>query len=171
MLFDGIPILYQGQEQHYSGANVPANRETIWTSAYSKTAPLYTYIAQLNLIRKYVIVRDSTWLTYKATPVYSDNSTVAIRKGNTGKQLISLFTNRGSGGCGSVSLTSSATGFTSNMLITELLTCNIMKTDSKGNLAVTIKDGLPNIFYPTLSLPLGFICIPNLCKCYTQHIV
>ena len=164
MLFDGIPILYQGQEQHYSGGNVPANRETIWTSGYSITAPLYTYIAQLNLIRKWVIVRDSSWLMYQATPVYSDNHTIAIRKGAIGRQTVSVFSNRGSGGCGSASLASKATGFSNNMLVTELLTCKISTTDSSGSLKVTTTNGLPNIFYPTLALPLSFICIPNLCR-------
>ena len=40
LLADGIPILYQGQEQRFSGANVPNNREALWKSGYSTSSPL-----------------------------------------------------------------------------------------------------------------------------------
>ena len=48
MLADGPPIIYQGQEQHYSGGSVPANRETVWTSGFNTNAQLRSAVAKSN---------------------------------------------------------------------------------------------------------------------------
>lgn len=64
-LSDGIPIVYSGQEQHYSGGSDPANREAIWLSGYSTTADLYQYIATTNKIRKAAVAADSSYITAK----------------------------------------------------------------------------------------------------------
>jgi alpha-amylase len=64
-LTDGIPILYYGQEQHYSGGNIPLNREALWSSDYSTTAQLYTHTATSNAIRTLAITKDSSYLTYQ----------------------------------------------------------------------------------------------------------
>ncbi|TCD66626.1 hypothetical protein EIP91_001093, partial [Steccherinum ochraceum] len=37
---DGIPIMYYGQEQGYTGGNDPANREALWLSGYPVDKPL-----------------------------------------------------------------------------------------------------------------------------------
>ena len=47
LLGDGIPIIYEGQEQHYqaygstaaAAGGVPYNREAIWRSGYNTSAP------------------------------------------------------------------------------------------------------------------------------------
>jgi alpha-amylase len=90
ILADGIPIIYEGQEQHYTGTGgggVPYNREAIWLSGYSTTATLYTWIASLNQIRNQAIYKDGSYVTYKAYPVYSDSSTIVMRKGDTNYQV------------------------------------------------------------------------------------
>ena len=48
ILVDGIPIIYEGQEQRYFGGNDPHNREAIWLADYSMRAILYSFIASLN---------------------------------------------------------------------------------------------------------------------------
>lgn len=66
ILSDGIPIIYAGQEQHYSGGNDPANREAVWLSGYSTTSELYKFIAVSNQIRNHAISVDGDdYLTYK----------------------------------------------------------------------------------------------------------
>lgn len=60
---DGIPIIYAGQEQHYSGGSDPYNREATWLSGYSTTAELYEYIATTNQIRSLAISLDSSYVT------------------------------------------------------------------------------------------------------------
>lgn len=37
--------------------------------------------------------RSATYVTYKAYPIYSDNSVIAMRKGDTGYVVIVAFTN------------------------------------------------------------------------------
>jgi alpha-amylase len=40
LLADGTPIIYQGQEQQFSGADVPRNREALWLSGYNTGSTL-----------------------------------------------------------------------------------------------------------------------------------
>jgi alpha-amylase len=54
ILQDGIPIIYQGQEQFFRGGDVPADREALWTSQYSTTSTFYTFIKQVNSLRNWV---------------------------------------------------------------------------------------------------------------------
>lgn len=158
MLQDGIPIVYQGQEQHFSGGVVPNDREAVWLSGYSTTSTLYTYITQINAIRKQAITKDTGYLTYKAYPVYSDSQTIVMRKGSTGSQVVSVFNNRGASGSGSFTLTSAESGFTAGESLTEMLSCTKYTTDSSGNLAVTITSGLPQIFYPSSLVSGSGLC-------------
>jgi alpha-amylase len=62
---DGIPIIYAGQEQHYSGGSDPDNREATWLSGYSTTAELYEFIATTNKIRALAVSSDSSYITTK----------------------------------------------------------------------------------------------------------
>jgi len=154
MLQDGIPIIYQGQEQFFGGGDVPADREALWTSQYSTTSTFYNFIKQVNNLRNWVKQRDSSYLAYKAVPTSPDSRTIVMRKGS----VVSIYTNRGANGAGSFTLSSSVSGFTSGQSVTEILTCKTSSTDSSGNLAITITGGRPQIFYPTSALPGSGIC-------------
>jgi alpha-amylase len=48
ILFDGIPVVYQGQEQRFRGNVDPYNREAVWLSGYSSNATLYVLLKFLN---------------------------------------------------------------------------------------------------------------------------
>jgi alpha-amylase len=158
VLKDGIPIIYQGQEQHYSGSGTPNQREAIWLSGYSTTATLYTFITTLNALRSRAIAQDSTYLSYQAYPVYSDSNTIVMRKGYTGYQVIGVYTNVGSSGSKTLTLTSSMTGFTASQSLVDVLSCTAFTADSSGNLAVTLSSGLPRVFYPLARLTGSGIC-------------
>ena len=159
MLADGIPIIYEGQEQHYTGGDVPYDREAIWLSGYSTTATLYTWIASVNQLRNQAIYKDASYVTYKASPIYSDSSTIVMRKGDTNYQLIGVFTNLGASGASyTLTLPSSDTGFTASQSLVEVMGCTSYTTDSSGNLAVAMASGLPRIFYPTAQLEGSGIC-------------
>ena len=160
MLSDGMPIIYQGQEQYLSGSAVPNNREAIWLSGYSTTADLYTFITTINKLRTQAIAKDTTYVTYKASPVFSDSSTIVMRKGATGSQLVSVFSNTGASGAHSFQLTASASGFTASLGLTEVLACKTYTTDSNGALTVGISGGLPQVFYPSAQLSGSGLC-PN----------
>jgi alpha-amylase len=73
ILSDGIPIIYAGQEQHYSGGADPANREAAWLSGYSSTSELYKLIATANAIRNHAISKDPGYVTYKVHCPHSRN--------------------------------------------------------------------------------------------------
>ncbi len=159
ILADGIPIIYAGQEQHFNGGNTPYEREATWLSGYNTGATLYGWIASLNQIRNQAAYKDSTYLTYKASPVYSDGSTIVMRKGNAGYQIIGVFSNLGSGGSTyTLTLTTSETGFTASQVVVEVMGCTSYTTDSSGNLAVAMSAGLPRVFYPMAQLTGSGIC-------------
>lgn len=158
MLADGMPIIYQGQEQHFSGHSNPQNRENLWSSGYSTTSTLYSYITTLNQVRSHAISQDTGYLTYNNYPVYSDSNNIVMRKGSTGSQVLSVFTNKGASGSGSFTLTSSASGLTSGQSVTELLSCTTYNTDSSGNLAITVTNGAPQIFYPSSKVSGSGLC-------------
>lgn len=152
MLMDGIPIIYEGQEQHYSGGGVPDNREAVWLSGYNTGATLYAWIGNLNAIRSWAISKDSSYLTYNAWPVYSDTHTIGLRKGNAGYQVVGVYSNVGASGSTTVTLTSANTGFTAGQALTDVMSCTAFTADSSGGLTVTISGGVPRVFYPTAAL-------------------
>ena len=51
VFFEGIPVLYYGDEQYFTGGVDPENREPLW-GHYYKTSPLYIKYALSNKIRK-----------------------------------------------------------------------------------------------------------------------
>ena len=157
LLADGVPIIYEGQEQHYSGSGTPNNREAIWLSGYSTSAPLYGFIAGVNQVRNRAIFQSADYLTYKAYPIYSDSSTIAMRKGFDGNQVIGVFSNLGANGA-SYTLTLGNTGYTAGEKVVETLTCAALVVDGDGTLAVGMSRGLPRIYYPAAQLTGSGIC-------------
>lgn len=159
ILADGIPIIYEGQEQHYNGGGVPYNRDAVWFSGYSTTSVLYPFVAKLNQIRNQAIFKDGNYLTYKAYPTYSDGSTIVMRKGFAGGQVIGVFSNLGAGGASyTLSLSSAQTGFTANQRVVEILSCSTSSTDGSGAFAVAMAGGIPRVFYPLAGLAGSGIC-------------
>ncbi|EAW23731.1 putative alpha-amylase [Aspergillus fischeri NRRL 181] len=146
---DGIPIVYAGQEQHYSGGADPANREAVWLSGYSTSATLYSWIASTNKIRKLAISKDSAYITSKNNPFYYDSNTLAMRKGSVaGSQVITVLSNKGSSGS-SYTLSLSGTGYSAGATLVEMYTCTTLTVDSSGNLAVPMASGLPRVLVPS----------------------
>ncbi|RHZ43994.1 putative alpha-amylase [Aspergillus thermomutatus] len=146
---DGIPIVYAGQEQHYSGGADPANREAVWLSGYSTSATLYSWIASTNKIRKLAISKDSGYVTSKNNPFYYDSNTLAMRKGSTtGAQVITVLSNKGSSGS-SYTLSLSGMGYSAGATLVEMYTCTTLTVDSSGNLAVPMASGLPRVLVPS----------------------
>jgi alpha-amylase len=157
ILADGIPIIYEGQEQHLAGGNDPNNREAIWLTGYSTSAPLHGHIALLNEVRNHAIYVDPTYLTYKNWVIYSDTTTIAMRKGFDGKQVITVLSNKGQNGA-SYTLSLGNHGWSSGTQVVEVLTCTKETVDSGGSLQVPMANGLPRIYYPTAQLASSGIC-------------
>jgi glycosidase len=49
---EGIPCLYYGTEQDFSGGNDPANREVLWTTGFDTSGETFRHIARLTKLRK-----------------------------------------------------------------------------------------------------------------------
>ena len=155
MLADGIPIIYEGQEQHYNalgGSTDPYNREAVWLSGYNTSATLYELITTLNQARKNAISDDSTYLTYMNYPIHTDTTTIAMRKG----KVVTVLSNKGANGASYTQSISS--GYASGTQVTELLTCNTLTADSSGNIVVPMANGLPRVYYPSASLSGSGLC-------------
>ncbi|KAJ8656957.1 hypothetical protein O0I10_007291 [Lichtheimia ornata] len=48
LLADGIPVVYYGSEQGFSGGADPANREALWTTDFDTSSDLYKFMATVN---------------------------------------------------------------------------------------------------------------------------
>jgi glycosidase len=51
MTEEGIPCMYYGTEQDFSGGNDPANREVMWTTGYSTSGDTFRHFSKLARIR------------------------------------------------------------------------------------------------------------------------
>ncbi|KFX88757.1 hypothetical protein V490_07424 [Pseudogymnoascus sp. VKM F-3557] len=158
MLTDGIPIIYNGQEQGFGGGLPPLSREALWFSGYKTTGKLYTFIKELNQARSRAIKVDKDWVTQRISVSQPDTQTLLMRKGKAGKQMVSLFTNRGAGAQELFTLPAADTGFTANLDVIEVLNCIDAKTDGSGDLVVSIDDGLPLVFFSAANLKGSGIC-------------
>ncbi|EAW10463.1 alpha-amylase [Aspergillus clavatus NRRL 1] len=154
---DGIPIIYAGQEQHYKGGEDPANREAVWLSGYSTTSDLYKLIAASNAIRNHAVSKDKAYVTYKQNAIYKDTSTIALRKGTDGSQVITVLSNLGASGK-KYTLSLGGSGYKSGDKLTEIYTCTKVTVDSNGNIPVPMESGEPRVFYPTAGLEGSKIC-------------
>ncbi|KAI1752466.1 alpha-amylase [Xylaria castorea] len=158
VLMDGIPIIYQGQEQHFSGAVDPNNREPLWTSNYATNNDLYPWIAKVNQIRNQAVYKDNQYLTYQAWPMSPNSKTIVLRKGFAGSQIVSVHTNIGANGASyGVTLTSDYTGFTANQALTEVMACTSVTTDGSGTLSFS-QGPQTKVFYPTAQITGSGIC-------------
>ncbi|KAK7539152.1 glycoside hydrolase superfamily [Phyllosticta citricarpa] len=157
LLHDGIPILYQGQEQHYAGAGDPDNRAALWLSGYNASAPLYRLAASVNQIRNHALYVDAEYLTYMNYPIYSDANTLALRKGFDGAQVITVLSNKGESG-EAYTLSLGSTGWSGGVQVVEVLTCATLTTASDGTVPVPMESGLPRVLYPKDKLSGSGIC-------------
>lgn len=158
MLKDGIPVVYQGQEQHYAGGGTPKNREAIWSSGFTTSSPLYAMIGAINRLRSWAIRMDGGYLGYQAYAVYTDYNVIAMRKGSAGSQVVGVYSNLGSSGSKSLVLSSSMTGFVAGQSVVDVLSCSAYTVDNGGNLGLTISNGQPKVFYPLAQLVGSGIC-------------
>lgn len=156
LLADGVPIIYEGQEQHFSGGNDPYNREAVWSSDYSTSAPLHGFIAALNQLRNRAMAQDANFVEYMAYPIYTDTTTIAMRKGFDGFQVVGVYSNKGSSGAAYTQVIPN-TGFTDGEAVVEILSCDILNSND-GNLTVAMGQGAAKIFYPLAQLSGSGIC-------------
>ena len=52
---EGIPCIYYGTEQDFSGGNDPANRENMWPTGYAQDGTTFQHVAKVTKLRKDVV--------------------------------------------------------------------------------------------------------------------
>ena len=76
---DGIPCIYYGTEQNFSGGNDPANREALWTSGYDTENDTFQHISKVAALRaKYVPLRRGDLKIVWSTDHTGDESDAGI---------------------------------------------------------------------------------------------
>ncbi|CAF3693696.1 unnamed protein product [Rotaria socialis] len=89
MFSDGIPIVYMGTEQNFTGnpnekygATDPWNREPLWKSGYNRSMWIYKYLAKLNQIRSLLKEQynEEFFISHQQTMLI-DNDTYVYKKG------------------------------------------------------------------------------------------
>jgi alpha-amylase len=163
ILSDGIPTLYQGDEQGFSAAEDPENREAMWLSGFDRNAALYVMIRTLNKLRAWVGQRDPNYWISTSSIFWNDTQTLAMRKGSNGSQIVTILTN---GGDSMVSKTTriSSSGFTAGTALLEVLACEETVVGHDGVLSVDMSGGNPKVYFPLHQLYGSTICQPWLFK-------
>lgn len=146
ILGDGIPVVYNGQEQHYSGGEDPKNREAVWLSGFDTQSPLYQHIAKLNK------VRTAAGNPAAANTVIStEDGVIALRKGD----IVTVLTNAGAdGGDSTVTIDS---GYEAGE-VTDVLTCETATVEDGGSLSVEMSQGLPRVYAPSNATTGSGLC-------------
>ncbi|KAL4935157.1 hypothetical protein BDV06DRAFT_229085 [Aspergillus oleicola] len=157
LLFDGIAIIYQGQEQHFSGDRDPYNREALWPSSYNTSSPLYKTISTLNAIRKHAIRLDPTYYpNYNTWPIYRGWSEMAFRKGNEGRQIIMVLSTQGSsGGAYSIRMENA---FQASITVRDVLSCRTWTVNDAGELWLDMDKGEPRVLFPEDNMGGSGLC-------------
>jgi len=158
ILADGIPIIYQGQEQHMNGDIDPyMNRAPLWQAGYNTTAPLYEHIATLNKFRQHVVKASTNYTTYMNEVIYQDLHNLGMRKGYSGSQVITVVNNNGEDS-GDFTLGLPNHGFSAGAQVTEILTCTNLTVNKTGYINLPMDSGLPKVLYPTKLMYNSSLC-------------
>ncbi|KAF2871480.1 glycoside hydrolase superfamily [Massariosphaeria phaeospora] len=153
IMSDGIPILYQGQEQHFSGGDDPGCREALWSSGYSTTTPLYAHTALLNQLRNHISATHPAYLTYQTRVLTYTADVIQLRK----DAIRSIFTNQGAQG-GSYTLSTQGMEFSKGETVVDVLTCSEYVAGEKGDVDVRMERGEPRVLVGKGGLGGSGIC-------------
>jgi len=138
LMGQGIPIIYYGTEQGFSGSADPNNREILWASGFSTSNPLFSIITTLITYRKSAQV----W-NYPQTQRYADAQFYAFTRGNT---FVAL-TNVGSNG-GQIIRNITYHPYSNGQKLCDLFYQTDCITVTNGSFSVYLDSGESKVFYP-----------------------
>ncbi|CAG8627167.1 14362_t:CDS:2, partial [Ambispora leptoticha] len=159
LLADGIPIVYQGTEQNFNGnptvsngGNDPWNREALWSSKYSQSAPTYQFISRVLIFRKLL---PSNFFSELSVEAWVDDKVYMFFKGH----VMVVTSNYGENSGISRNITVQGNGrWSSGTDMINILRCEeVVKIDGNGNLLIKL-DQEPKILYPTKELSGSGLC-------------
>ena len=131
----GIPIIYYGSEQGYSGGDDPANRESLWPN-YDTNHELYKFIQTLVTSRKVMGISTQTQVQrYVNDHFYAfSRDKVLVCLTNTGSQL-------------DIDLDYLPTSYVEGTEVCNLLDSSDCVRVTDGSIHVTL-NGLPKVYAP-----------------------
>lgn len=148
---DGIPIVYYGQEQGFSGNSDPYNREAMWPSKYANSTT-YQLITTLNQFRNF-LVNNTQWATTPTQVLTTSPYGIATLKGD----CVSIMTNIGSPPQ-NISIPV-YTPYLASASLTNVLTCEQWPVGSNGTINAQYSlGGVPLVLYPTTLLQDSGLC-------------
>ncbi|RAL06908.1 alpha-amylase [Aspergillus homomorphus CBS 101889] len=157
MLYDGIPWVYQGQEQHLNGSYAGThNREALWEYGYDTSSELYQLIAKLNRVRQHAYKLDPDYIDMQTIPIYQGGSELGFWKGAFGRQVVMLLSTQGSQGS-SYNLTLPMT-YGAGIEVVEVLRCVNYTVNDFSQLIVPMDKGEPHVFFRADLMPGSGLC-------------
>jgi len=149
---DGIPVVYYGQEQSFSGGTDPMNREPLWLSGYGNTTT-YQLITTLNKLRSFMIKSSPGWLTSPSEVISTSPIGISIMKGN----VVSVMTT-----VGSPPRNASMgvyTPFPNSTPLTDILSCTQIVVGSNRTITIEYSlGGRPAVLVPSALLSGSGLC-------------
>jgi alpha-amylase len=149
-VFEGIPVVYYGQEQDQSfGNSDPYNRNALWPSNYTNTTTSQR-IATLNQVRSSLIANGTefngeTFMQARSQVIAHSDTDVAIRKG----PLLAVLTNRGSPVM-NATFGIKNTGWSSSSVVVDILSCRQMPVGADDAITISYATpgygGMPYVF-------------------------
>jgi alpha-amylase len=134
------------------------NREALWLTGYSTTAPLYSLTSSLNKIRNHAINASDSYAPYVTNIIHSDNQTMVLRKGSKGSQTITVLSNLGAQSEDVPNLQLRETDFDAGEELVEVLRCSTVTVGGDGVLSIEMNGGEPHVFYAADSLEGSGLC-------------
>ena len=136
LLTDGIPIIYYGAEQQFSGQKDPGNREALWLSGYNTSMPLYPHIAAINAARNAVANAStydywSPYWTWKSKLVMVEDDVLVVRKGYD-HSITTVMTNKGQNSPDLGPYTITDTNFIAGDEVMDVLACTTQTVQQYG---------------------------------------
>lgn len=147
--------VYQGQEQHFTGGETPANREPVWGAKYDKEAPLYVLASTLNKVRDHAVKLSADYVSTHSETLWADVNHLCLKKGPDGSQIVFCINNKSSKGD---SYESSIGGFQANDKVVELLGCTVDTADASGNVTMYMGRGEPKVYVTEAMLKGSGLC-------------
>lgn len=138
LMSSGVPIIYYGSEQAFSGGNDPANREPLWPTGFNQDADLYKWLATVVGFRKKAQVWNSPQVQR-----YADDTFYAFTRGTT----FVAMTNVGQGGPDqSRSITYDA--YPEGTKLCNLFDTSDCVTVNNKQFTVTLQGGESKVYFP-----------------------
>mmetsp|Transcript_11609 Transcript_11609/g.11990 ORF Transcript_11609/g.11990 Transcript_11609/m.11990 type:complete len:468 (+) Transcript_11609:23-1426(+) len=132
----GIPIIYYGTEQGYSGGADPANRESLWPN-YNTNSDLYQFLKVLvNTRKQYGVSSTSQIQRYAWSDFY------AFSRGD----VLVCLTN--SAGSYTVTITVTYLPYSNGQKVCNVLDTSDCLTVTNNGLTVVMTGGLPKVYVP-----------------------